>query len=192
LRDQTVVPILLERLQAETNGHLQLAYASALGQLRVAEAIPLLLDLLRQREEQLTRMELALAVARIMGHEHTFLQLLQQVNKDAATAISQALFAWKKQLNRSRNEAAELLTAIYACVEMLGREQLAEGIELFRCLIDLLPQEQLPAYSCTILRHCLEGLMGHGSNRMEYVVLTLHAISGEWTRDDPVDRARNP
>jgi hypothetical protein len=51
---------------------------------------------------------------------------------------------------------------------------------LIRCLIDKLPQEQLTPHCCTILHHCVESLEEHGHHRMEYIVLTLHAMNGEW------------
>jgi HEAT repeat protein/sugar phosphate permease len=179
LNDHAVVPVLLERLQEEDDLHLQLAYASALGQLRVREAIPQLLDLLRRCDQAMARTEVALALARMMGNEQEFLQLLRQANQDAAVATSQALLTLKKRINGSA-AAEELLTSVEECAETLGREQLDEGVELIRCLVEKLPQEQLPPHCCTILQSCVECLADHRSERLEYVVLTLHAMNSEW------------
>jgi MFS family permease len=180
LEDRAATPVLLERLEQESDLHLKIAYASALGQLRVKEAIPSLLALLRTSEDEISRMEVSLALARIVGQEHQFIQLWRQVHQDAATATAQTLLGLKKKVNEFANNQTDLLTSIEECAETLSREQLAEGVELIRCLIDKLPQEQLAPHCCTILHHCVESLEEHGHHRMEYIVLTLHAMNGEW------------
>lgn len=73
-----------------------------------------------------------------------------------------------------------LITEFEACAETLGREELAAGVELIRCLIGKLPPELLPPHCCTILADCVACLAQYGPSRIEYVVLSLHAMKGEW------------
>ena len=68
-----VLMSLLERLKTETDKGLRIAYASALGNLQFAEAIPALLDILATTENEGARMELALALARVIGGDNSAL-----------------------------------------------------------------------------------------------------------------------
>lgn len=105
--DEKVVPLLLDRLEMEADEGLQVAYATALGQMGVVAATQRLLTLLSACEERSAQQELALAVARLVGSEHRFIQLWRQVNGDMGTAVAQELLNLKKKLN---GETAELDT----------------------------------------------------------------------------------
>ena len=77
LGDTYITPMLLERLQSETDKGLRVAYASALGQLRSPEAIDTLFSILDSTENEGARLELALSLARMTGHEQPFVRLLR-------------------------------------------------------------------------------------------------------------------
>jgi hypothetical protein len=86
----------------------------------------------------------------------------------------------KKRVNGLQLNDNGLLAAIDECVAILRREQLAKGVEQIRCLIGKLPQEQLPLHCCDILQECVTCLEQYGSERLEYVALTLHTLDREW------------
>ena len=102
LHDITVVPLLLERLAHEQDKGLQMAYASALGNMHAAEAVPALLLLLHNTTNEGARLELALSIARIIGDEHYFIQLVRQTRSDMGTAVAQALNTFKRRLEPCR------------------------------------------------------------------------------------------
>ena len=97
LGDTAVIPILLVRLDTERDRGLQIAYASALGQLQAVEAAPRLARLLYQEADEVLRRELALALARLVGEEHHFVQLQRQMKVEPGTMLSQAVSALSKK-----------------------------------------------------------------------------------------------
>ena len=169
LGDIKVAPLLLQRLETETDEGLQIAYATALGQMGVVAASGRLLALLDSCEETATQQELALAVARLAGSEHHFIQLWRQVNGDMGTAVAQELLGLKKKWE---GETAELDT----CIQKFAHQELAEGII---CLGQWLAKESLahlPEINRQILSECSQQ-MGHcGRERPEYLILALHAL----------------
>jgi predicted MFS family arabinose efflux permease len=83
--DRQVIPIFMERLKAEPDKGLQMAYASTLGKLQTKEAAPLLLDVLEDTRNHGARLELVLALVRIVGDEGSYIRLVpnwasQQIN----------------------------------------------------------------------------------------------------------------
>jgi HEAT repeat protein/Na+/melibiose symporter-like transporter len=177
LEDAEVAPVLLERLASETDDGLKLAYASALGQLRSEEAVGELLALLRASSSPDAQMEEALALARIVGDEHNFIQLLRQVRGEAGTAASQSVTALKKKMGEYPVESeADLLTALDSCAEALAQDDLGQGMALFCNVIHLAPTEELSEACVQILDDCAERLDEFGAERLEYVILALHTM----------------
>jgi HEAT repeat protein/MFS-type transporter involved in bile tolerance (Atg22 family) len=176
LEDVEVAPALLERLAGETDNGLKLAYASALGQLRVKDAVGDLLTLLRSRQSPDERMEIALALARIVGDEHNFIQLLRQVRREVGTAASQAVTAVKKKVGECRVSEQDLLPTLDSCAGALAQDDLEQGMAMFSGAIRLLPMQELSEACVAILDDCAEGLDMFGAGRLEYVVLALHTM----------------
>jgi MFS family permease len=177
LGDMGVVPVLLERLGADdADAGLQMAYASALGQLQVQEATDRLLVLLRHAQEQNARMELALALARIVGDEQYFIQLLRQARTEIGTATSQAVIALKKTLSDCHMDDGDLMAIVDRCAEDLAQEDLESGVALISQIIRLLPVDELGRVHRVALQDFAERLDEFGVRRTEYVVLALHTI----------------
>ncbi|MBN1886365.1 MAG: MFS transporter [Thermoflexales bacterium] len=176
LGDAQSAPVLLARLKGETDRGLQIAYASALGHLRVEEAAGTLLGLLWASQETASQMELALALARIAGDEHHFIQLVRRVRAEPGTAAAQALIEIKKRLGAEVAADGELAAAMDGSAEALAREDLAAGVPLLSELLGrLLAQDPPPRYA-PILGECALRLKEAGTHRMEYVVLALHTL----------------
>jgi HEAT repeat protein/Na+/melibiose symporter-like transporter len=175
LDDAEIAPVLLERLADETDEGLKLAYASALGQLEAEKAMSDLLALLRASESPDAQMELALSLARIVGDEHHFVQLLRQVRDEAGTTLSQTVTALKKRLDDYQAEK-DLLAALDSCAEALAQDDLEQGVALFCNAIRLLPAEELSVSCAEILNDCADRLGEFGIGRLEYVILALHTM----------------
>ncbi len=179
LDDQTIRPVLLERLAQEEDIGLQMAYASALGRLGAQEAIEPLLGLLRQATNHDERVEYALALARLVGDEHHYIQFQRRVESEPGTTLSQATTSLKGKLAKVRHMDPELETALESAADALAREDLAGGIERLSVALRLLPQELLTDAGIAVLHECVRQMEQGGAERLEYSVLVLHALDCE-------------
>lgn len=177
LGDTESIPLLLECLANEVDCGLRMAYASTLGQLRAKEATDSLLTLLRTRQGKHSRMEVALALARIVGDEPHFIRLLRHVRVEPGTAASQAITSLKERIDERLGGNGDLETAMDSCAEALARGELETGAALMRRVICLLPRESFGEPCTIILRDCAERLDEFGATRMEYLLLALHVVN---------------
>jgi MFS family permease len=176
-RDRSMIPELRDRLVVEQDKGLQMAYASALGNLRADEAIPDILHLLARMQNPGARLELALSLARIVGDEHVFVSLLRQMRGDQDTATAQALGDFRRQVERARIMGREHIRELFDAGDAFARGERAEGIALMvRGLHALSPGALTPA-GAQVLTACLAGLEESGVAHMEYLLLTLHVLA---------------
>jgi MFS family permease len=174
LGDMSLAPVLIERLQDETDKGLRIAYSSALGNLKSIAAIPTLLHVLETTENEGARLELALAVARVIGHEHSFIRLLRSMRQDKGTAASQAITAIRKHLGGA--VPAEAQPIIQQCADSFAREDFGPGVSLLVQFIHLLPTSTYGPDRWAVINGCVERLAECGTNRQEYLLLTLHTL----------------
>jgi HEAT repeat protein len=174
LGDKEIIPILISRLQTETDLGLQMAYASALGPMQTQDAIDLLIDLLYWVENPELRMELALSLSRMIGDEHTFIRLMRRARVDPGVTASQMLSSLKKKLCQ---DDPNLLPLIDDCANTLAREDLSSGISLLSMIIHSLPVNTYKGASRKILNECANRLGEFGFSRPEYLILTLHSLN---------------
>ena len=170
LGDQEVAPLLLERLQKETDKGLRIAYASALGNLKRKDAVETLLDVLETTENEGARMEVALALARIIDGEHHFIRLLRQLRDDPGTSASQALTAWKRKLGKEANPA--LKAKIDDGANHFAHNHIDDGAAQLGEIVGLLPKDG-DSTSTRILDVCAGKLVEIKAERIEYLLLTL-------------------
>jgi MFS family permease len=175
LKDRSVIPELDKRLQTETDKGLQVAYAAALGNLGAEEAAGTLFTVLKKTENEGARMELSLSVARLIGEEQRFIRLLRQMRQDTATAEAQAVIALRRKFAKAPNP--ELKTVIEGCADTLAHGEFDRGAEMLSRLISLLPEDTTEDIVMRILHECAERLDEFGARRVEYIVLTLHALA---------------
>jgi hypothetical protein len=171
-----VLPELLKRLATETDVGLQMAFAAALGRLGATEAIGRLLALLRASDTHDARMEFTLALARLVGDEHRFIQLQRRVMSEPGTALSQEVTALKGKLAKSPYSGPEIEGILDTSAEVLAQEDVAGGVQLFASALQMLPAEHLPGACSTVVRECARQVREWGSGRIEYVLLGLHAV----------------
>jgi HEAT repeat protein len=176
--------LLLQRLVCEPDYGLRIAYASALGKLGAQEATGQLLALLYNSQDESARMELALAVARIVGHEHYFIQLLRQARGEMGTITSQAISALKRKLDKVLVNNGQVDAVLDECADTLAREELEEGLalmsRLLRLLPEVLPEANFSRSSQEIIAECAARTEEFGASRIEYVLLALHTLNVGW------------
>jgi HEAT repeat protein len=175
LGDRTVLPILLDRLASEQDVGLQMAFASTLGILGATEATGLLLELLRDADTEDARMELTLAVARLAGEEHPFIQMQRRATSEPGTTFSQAVTALRNKLAKSQLNDPQLTTALDDAAEALAQDDLARGVDLLCAALQMLPNGCLSETSGTVVGECVRQMKKSRSRRIEYVILALHA-----------------
>jgi MFS family permease len=176
LGDRTVIPVLLDRLANERDEGLQVAYGSTLGKLRVAEATRPLLWLLRKCQDTVTRMELALALARIAGDEGHFIALFRQARAEPGTAIAQRLNNIKKLFRRHPADSPELQLALTECADDFAQDHLNQGAVHLGELLHRLPATLFDENMGQIVDECAMQIKRNGAARIEYLLLVLHLL----------------
>jgi HEAT repeat protein len=176
LGDRTVLPTLLSRLETEEDVGVQLALASALGQLGAVDAVDPLLTLLRQAGSDDERREYTLALARLSGEEYPFIQLQRRMNTEPGTALSQTVTVLQGKLAKSPESNPEIQERLDAAAAALAHENLGQGVTLLASALRLLPAGRLVGSCGAILRECSAHLEESGVERIEYVLLALHAL----------------
>ncbi len=170
LKDDSIIETLQNRLHEEQDHGLRVAYAAALGQLRDVTAAPAIVQLLDEEQDELTQAELSLALARLVGEEGSYVQLLRQIRIDLDTAVSQAVLALTKQFPLQ----ADL---IGTCATAFSAGQYSEGIELLTALVAQLSTHDFPEPNRLILTASVEQLNTLGIVRLEYLMLVLFSLA---------------
>lgn len=169
LGDESITPLLFDRLAKETDKGLQMAYASALGSLGVQDATTPLLDLLEITENKGARMDLALSLARIIGDERQFIRTLRQMRQDPGTTTAQALENAKRKLDSMDSLFDE-------CIDLWAHGNLKDGAIALAGILRQLPDESIKTIQLQTLERCATQLQRHGHLRIEYLILALDIL----------------
>ena len=183
LGDMESNPTLLENLRGEADKGLQMAYASALGNLHATEATDDLLLLMDTMDNAGARMELALALARLVGDEHFFMRLLRHMRSDPGTTAAQTLSNLKKRGKGKRGRKKpdpEGASTLDACIDAFAAEEMEQAAALLSQIVRDLPKDSLDKCPRLILEACAEALDEYGAQRLEYIVLALHTLNVAW------------
>ncbi len=178
LGDVDSIPYFLERLRKEPDSKVRLAFATALGTLRATEATGDLLALLRTIEDPILRGEIALAMSRMIGPERYFIQLWRSTRTETGTALAQFLLPLTKELAERKVLHGELLTLARDASARFAEDELVQATALLSVLLRKVPADVFPAHVELIIRECAERLTEFGPSRLEYVLLSLHALHG--------------
>lgn len=176
LDERRIVPELTRRLAKETDLGARIAYASALGQLRAAEAVGGVLALQDSMPNSVWMGELNLALARLAGRGRFFVHLWRQMRKDPGTRAAQAMARCLRALNRRKGFTPALADLARRCTHALAEEDLAEGGRLLADLIERLPTGGLPACLRAILADCPPRLRREGWRQLEALPLAIHCL----------------
>lgn len=180
LEDIQVVGLLEERLLEESDFGLRVAYSASLAKLNANQVSEHTLDILRTTNSEIVRKEMALSLARLIGDEASFIQLLRQVNQDAGTALSQATAALRKDLESIGDP--EILSMTDDCAMLFARNDLDRGAKRLAGLMDKLPSTQFAAEHIPILKECLLQTKYYQGARLEYPILLLQLLRESFTR----------
>jgi hypothetical protein len=175
LGDYDIIPVLLERFNSEPDDGLRIAYASALGALRSRDAAPGMMPFLYATRGKDSRMELALALARIVSNAEDFVVLARQVRGETGSALSESVLALKR-LKRVQSAGETFLSLCDTCADAFAYEDLDRGSQLLAALIHALPLSDFTPVHAAILCECAKCLDELGSARIEYTLLSLHTL----------------
>ncbi len=176
VHNPAAIPILRARLAAENDKGLQMAYASALGNLQARAAAPALLELLHCTENRGARLELALSVARLIGDEHKFIQLVRQMRLDAGTTASQALSAARRRLQKTHIAGADAQAMLEKSALAFSYNDLEEGSAQLAAALKQMQVDWFADPGDRVLVEAAARLREHGAERREYLVLALHVL----------------
>ncbi len=179
LDDAASAALMLERFQTEHDHGLRMAYASALGKLRVTAAVEPLLAFLYTRHDPSARQELALGLARLLGDEQYFIALWRRTHDETGTGLAQALSALQRPLLRAHvlhTETGDRRAQWVACADTFARGHLDEGALQLQALLAQMPLEHFTPEGQAVLRECAARLGEMRAARLEYLLLTLHAL----------------
>jgi hypothetical protein len=141
--------------------------------LKTTDATPTLFEILENTQNEGARLELALALARMIGHEHHFIRLMREMRRDKATAVSQMVTAIQRRLKLEDEAVNQLMSE---CAETFARNNFDEGIVLLNRIIVGLPTDLYTAESHLILQECRKQLEECKTDHAEYMILALHTL----------------
>lgn len=185
LNDTDALPMLLDGFRREQDKGMLMAYASSLGKLGAQEAAPDLLRLLYEFENEGARMELALALARLVGDEHFFIQLVRQVRGDPGTAIAVAITNLRKELAGDTVDA-RLVAQLDECAGVLAHGNVQNGAMLLGTAVAKLPPAIFAPTAWLILQECGMRLREFGAEHIEYIILALHVMHAGYRKADSI------
>ncbi len=189
LDDREIASRLLELLQAETDHALKTAYASALGTLKYTLATQDILTLLGETSSETFRGELALAAAKIIGSERTYIKLYRNAQTDWSTTIYEAMTKMKKPM-RKLNLDEDLLELITICADCFAAEKPSLSDELMWPIFEALQKDSLDQNFRPVFAELSKKLEQFGTSRREYILLAIHTCD-VWLRTNIALRARN-
>ena len=175
LGDAASIPRILERFREEADSGERMAYASALGRLRCAEALPELLAFLDALDEANPRNELALAIAHLCKCDRVFIRLWRETREDAGTALSQAVFALARRARR--HGEASFSQSLSDCSTALAGEGLESGCAALAQAIGACPSTLPTKPGRRVLPACAEALNASGPLRIEYALLAVAILT---------------
>jgi hypothetical protein len=169
----------VDRLSRLPDDHFviaDLAYASALGNLGATAGAPRILTILAAATNPGARLELALALARLAGDEHHFIQLVRAARQDLGTAAARTLDAVRKKLVKTSEEGKECEAALLASSAAFAHNQIELGVQQLCEALGRLPLQPYSQTSALILQSCAAQLAVTGVERTEYLLLALHVL----------------
>lgn len=174
--DRSVAAVLMERFTREKDKGLLMALATALGQLGVRAAAGPMLHLMRTADQDYDRIELAVALARLVGNEHRFVQLQRQVENESKAGLSKTLTDLKKKMARSELGGENVERALAESAKHFERNDISGGVESLLAALEHVSGKQIAEPCNTIIQECIEKLGKKEEQRQEYLALSLHAL----------------
>lgn len=180
LGDHDSAPVLLDNLRNEKEAGIRLAYASALGTMNRAEALPALLEFLRELQRPRHRLEVALAIATILGEDDRAVRLWRRMEDDPGDALAGVILGLGRQLARLAPGlppgSATLDHVIERCAHNFGVHDMEKGAAELRVLASAVDLAALKPSAALVLQECIAGIDQHTAQRLEYITLCVHTL----------------
>ena len=185
LDDVESIPHIREMLESEPNFQLKVGYASALGRLGDAGALPEFFRLLIEAEEVTDRGELGLAIARLTSDEEYYLRHWQAFRTNFDTSVAQALLDLQKPMRRAGHEDLAILAE--TCSSSYGSGEYEAGAEQLSALLLASAELQPEGVLKQALRLSAQALTQVAPDRYDIVLVALHALDAAWSQEDGSD-----
>lgn len=188
LGDKEIAPELLDLLRNESDLALKTAYASALGTLKYMPALEDILKMLAEAQTETFRGELALAVAKIIGSERTYIKLYRSARTDWSTTICEAMMKLKKPMQKL-NLSNDLLELVTICADCFAAEKPSLSDELLWPIFSAIPKDYLDKNFRPVFAELSKRLEQFGTSRREYILLAIHTCD-VWLRTNIAIRTK--
>ena len=181
LGDQQSAAGFMERLAEETDKGLQMAYSAALGQLQVRDAAGLLLEMLQKTRNPGARMEVGLSLARLVGEESDFIQLLHQTRAatGTGTALAQNINTLRKKTAK-KHLARDLNDHFLEAGDAFARDEFDRGVVELSQIVAAILENNLASTEELILRTCADRFVESDEDLIAYILLALHTLDAVW------------
>jgi len=138
--------------------------------------VPELLSLMQTCQDPHARLELALALARLVGDENFFVRLAREVRSDPDTPLAQSITSTEKRLEKAGLSGRSTAVEWNDCASTFSQGDYHTGVVKFLDLLSGIPFQQLRPVERVILDDCVQHLVEHGEIRMDYLLLALHTL----------------
>jgi hypothetical protein len=176
LGDTDSIPVLINLFRNQTDPGLRIAYAQSLGKMRCGQVIEEMLAFLKFLQDDMLRYEMALALARIVGDERRFITLWRQLKTDFATNAAMAILEIKHNWIAVFSHDARISHSVQAASSAFAQGQLQEGSRLTALVLRYVSKQITQQTLIVLLSECANQLEESGSQRKEYLLLSLHAV----------------
>jgi hypothetical protein len=176
LGDDAKVQQWIDALSSEEDSGLRLAYASSLGALGSVTALPAMLHLLAEVETNMQRVEVAAAIAGVIGKDDWFVLLMRRVRKDPGDSLGGVLLALRKRVMRAASDRDALSMTMDEAVMAFGGNDFESGSKQFVAMLEMMDRTRLSEPVNLVLEHVAIQVTATRGQRHEYVALGLHAL----------------
>jgi len=183
IQDQEAAGWVLELLRRESDENLRVSYASALGNMGRAEALPALLDLLDQADRPRSKREVAVAVATILGQTKSAVRLWRKIDRDGPSEVADAVLRLRKRAKQIALNAADSKTMeqnLEQWARAITREDWPSAREALLYVSSHSSRSNLGPAGSVVFWHACEMLVGEDVNdqpmRVEWISVCVHAL----------------
>ena len=174
---------LLAMFRGESDPALRVAYGSAIALLGRRDAIPGLLDLLRELGGEAAaehrRREAALAVATLLGRDDAALQLWRRMHDQPGDTLGGVMLAVRSRLSQdgvTKLEPKSMRALVERCAYAFAGDKMEAGVADLRLVIEALRADAFTADAWAVLTQTHICLEQFGTKRREYILLAVHAL----------------
>lgn len=183
LGDRESSDTLLAMFRAESDPALRVAYGSAIAAMGRRDAIPDLLDLLRELDGSPDfahrRREAALGLATLIGRDDAALQLWRRMHDQPGDTLGGVLLAMRPRLAKvgvSKLAPQLMRNLVDRCAFTFARDDFNSGVTGLCDVIGEVRPEAFTTDARTVLTEADRMLRQVGAARHEYILLAVHAL----------------